>query len=158
MRLLLILPLAAILAIGCSRQGVSGQKGTPPGMEAQEGTQPDQEGLQGTWKFVSMGGSGKTRPPELIADIKVSIVGQQYTMTKGGKVLEQATMTADPWKQPKALDLTFTLGESKGQTFLCIYEVTGDTLRIAWSPGTARPSEFANRAGLRQDLWELRRE
>jgi uncharacterized protein (TIGR03067 family) len=90
--------------------------------------------------------------------MKVTIVGQQYTLTKGGTVLEQATLTADLWKQPKTLDVTFTQGEAKGQTFLCIYEVTGDTLRIAWSAGTARPSEFVNRAGLRQELWELRRD
>jgi uncharacterized protein (TIGR03067 family) len=158
MRLLPILPLAAALAIGCSRPDTSGQKGTPLGKDAQGSTQQEQKGLQGTWKVVSMGGSGKTQPPERIADMKVTIVGQQYTLTKGGKILEQATVTADPSKQPKTLDLTFTQGESKGQTSLCIYEVTGDTLRIAWSPGTARPSEFANRAGLRQDLWELRRE
>jgi hypothetical protein len=40
MRLLLILPLAALLAIGCSRQDTSGQKGTPPGNDPQEGAQP----------------------------------------------------------------------------------------------------------------------
>jgi uncharacterized protein (TIGR03067 family) len=158
MRLLLILPLAAVLAIGCSRHDTSGQKGTPPGKDAQESTQPGQKELQGTWKVVSMGGSGKTQSPERIADIKVTIVGQKYTLTKGGKILEQATVTADLSKQPKTLDVTFTQGEAMGQTFLCIYEVTGDTLRIAWSPGTARPSEFANQAGLRQELWELRRE
>jgi uncharacterized protein (TIGR03067 family) len=158
MRLLLILPLAAILAIGCSHQDTSGQKGTPPGKDAQGSTQQDQKELQGTWKVVSMGGSGKPRPPEFIADMKVTIVGQRWTLTKGGKILEQATVTADPSKQPKTLDVTFTQGESKGQTSVCIYEVAGDTLRIAWSIGTVRPSEFANRAGLRQDLWELRRE
>jgi uncharacterized protein (TIGR03067 family) len=131
MRLLLILSLAAILASGCFHRDTSGQKETPPGKDAQGGTQQDQKELQGTWKLVSMGGSGKTRPPEFIADMKVSIVGQQWTLTKGGKVLEQATLTADPSKQPKALDVTFTQSESKGQTVLCIYHVTGDTLRIA---------------------------
>jgi uncharacterized protein (TIGR03067 family) len=71
----------------------------------------------------------------------------------------RATLTADPSKQPGTLDLTFTQGEAKGQTATCIYEVTGDTLRMAWSrPGKPPPTEFANRAGLRQDLWELRRE
>jgi uncharacterized protein (TIGR03067 family) len=160
MRLLLILPLAAILAIGCSHQDTSGQKGTPPGKNAQGGTQPDQKGLQGTWKFVSMTtSSGKIRPPEQIADMKITISGQQYTLTKGGKALERATLTDDPSKQPKALDLTFTHGDAKGHTLTCIYEVTGDTLRIAWSElGKPRPTEFANREGLRQDLWELRRE
>jgi uncharacterized protein (TIGR03067 family) len=154
----MILPLAAVLVIGCSRQDTAGQKGTPPGKNAQGNTPQDQKELQGMWKVVSMGGSGKTRPPEFITDMKVTIVGQRWTLTKGGTILEQATVTADPSKQPKPLDVTFTQGESKGQTSVCIYEVTGDTLRIAWSIGTARPSEFANRAGLRQDLWELRRE
>jgi uncharacterized protein (TIGR03067 family) len=159
MRLLLTLPLAAVLALGCSRKDSSGQKGTPAGHDAQGGIPQDQKELQGTWKLVSMGGNGKTKPSDLIADMKVRISGQQYTLTKAGKVLEVATLSADPSKQPKTLDLAFTLGESKGQMLHCIYEVTGDTLRIAWSePGKARATEFVNRAGLRQDLWELRRE
>ena len=37
-------------------------------------------------------------------------------------------------------------GDLKGQTVLCIYEMTGDTLRIAFAePGKARPTEIANR-------------
>jgi uncharacterized protein (TIGR03067 family) len=106
-----------------------------------------------------MGGNGKFQPPERIADMKINISGQQYSLMKGGNVLEQATLTADTSKQPMALELAFTQGESRGQTLVCICEVKGDTLRIAWSePGKARPTEFVNRAGLRQDLWELRRE
>jgi uncharacterized protein (TIGR03067 family) len=147
-----------MLAIGCSRQDTSGEKGAPPAKESQGGAQQDRDELQGTWKFVSMGGSGKTRPSEFIADMKVTIVGQQWTLTKGGTVLEQATLTADPSKQPKTIDMKFTQGESKGQISLCIYEVTGDTLRIAISIGAVHPTEIANRAGLRQDLWEMRRE
>jgi len=159
MKSLLILPLVAVLAAGCSRQDTSGQGAAPPGQGARSGAAPDREGLQGTWKFLSMGGSGKARPPEFIADMRVTISGRQYALTKGGKVLEQATLTADPSQEPKAIDLAFTQGEAKGQTALAIYEITGGTLRIAWSePGKARPTEFANRAGLRQDLWELRRE
>jgi zinc protease len=40
MRLLLILPLAALLASGCSRQDTSGQKGAAPGKDFQGGAQP----------------------------------------------------------------------------------------------------------------------
>jgi uncharacterized protein (TIGR03067 family) len=98
-------------------------------------------------------------PPDRVADMKVTISGQQYTTTKGGTVIEQATLTTDPSKQPKTIDLAFTQGEAKGQTLSGIYEVTGDTLRIALAePGQARPTEIANRPGLRQDVWELRRE
>jgi uncharacterized protein (TIGR03067 family) len=98
-------------------------------------------------------------PPDRIGDMKVTISGRQYTTTMGGKVIELATVTPDLSKQPKTIDLAFTQGEAKGQTLLGIYEVAGDTLRIALSePGKARPTEIANRAGLRQDVWELRRE
>ena len=120
MRLLLILPLAALLAIGCNRQDTSGQKGAPPGKDSKGGAQ-DQKGLQGTWKVVSIGGNGKTMPPEQTGDMKVTITGQQYTTTKGGKVIEQATITTDPSKQPKTIDLTVTQGEAKGKTGLGIY-------------------------------------
>ena len=85
--------------------------------------------------------------------------GQQYSTTKSDKVIEQATMTTNPSKQTKSIDLNFKQGEAKRQTLLGIYEVTGNMLRIAVSePGNARPTEMANRSGLRQDVWELRRE
>jgi uncharacterized protein (TIGR03067 family) len=91
--------------------------------------------------------------------MKVTISGQQFKTTKGTKVIEQATITADPSKEPKTIDLAFTQGDVKGQTVLGIYEVTGDTLRIAMSePDKLRPTEIVNRDGLRQDVWELRRE
>jgi uncharacterized protein (TIGR03067 family) len=106
-----------------------------------------------------MGGNGNTMSPERIGDVKVTISGQQFTTTKSGKVVEEATMTTDPSKQPKTIDLTFTQGEAKGQTLLGIYEIDGDSLRIGLSgPGMARPTEIANRVGLPQDVWELRRE
>ena len=108
---------------------------------------------------VSIGGNGKTMPPDRVADMKVTISGQQYTTTKGGKVIEQEPITTDPSKQPKTIDLAFTQGEAKGQTLSGIYEVMGETVRIALAePGQARPTEIVNRPGLRQDVWELRRE
>jgi uncharacterized protein (TIGR03067 family) len=159
MKSLLILTFAAVLAIGCSRQDPSGPKGAVPAKEGPGNAQQDQKDLPGTWKVVTIGGNGKTMPPERIGDMKVTISGQQYTTTKSGKLIEQATMTTDPSKQPKTIDLAIMQGEAKGQTLLGIYEITDDTLRIAVSePGKARPTEIANRAGLRQDVWELRRE
>jgi uncharacterized protein (TIGR03067 family) len=108
--------------------------------------------LDGTWKVVST----SSRPPEQIADMRVIISGQQYTVTKGGQVVGRSTMTADPTKQPKTLDLAVTEGEKKGQIFPGIYELSGDTLRLAW--GQPRPTEISDRAGSLQEVWELRRE
>jgi uncharacterized protein (TIGR03067 family) len=159
MKVLVILPLATVLAIGCSRRDTSRQPGAGPGTQGPGAVRQDPDGLEGTWRVVSIGGNGKTTPPDRIADMRVTISGQQYTTTKGGTVIERATLTTDPSKQPKAIDLAFTQGEAQGQTLAGIYEVTGGTLRIALAePGHARPTEIANRAGLRQDVWKLRRE
>jgi uncharacterized protein (TIGR03067 family) len=158
---LLILLLAAVLALGCSREGTSGHRGNGNvrGEERPRGAQPEQTGLDGTWKVVSASFDGKPRPADRFRDIRVTISGRQYATTKGGQVVERATMTADPSKQPKTIDLAFAEGESKGQTLLGIYELSGDTLRIVMTePGKARPADFINRAGLRQEIWELRRE
>jgi uncharacterized protein (TIGR03067 family) len=159
MKFFVIPTLAAALAIGCSRQEPSGPKGAVPAKDGPTDARQDQKGLAGTWKVVTIGGNGKAMPPEGIGDMKVTISGQQYTASKSGRIIEQATMTTDPSRQPKTIDLTFTQGEAKGQTLLGIYEVTGDTWRLALSePGKVRPTEIANRAGLRQDVWELRRD
>jgi uncharacterized protein (TIGR03067 family) len=112
--------------------------------------------LVGTWKVVSTSSDGQTKPPEQIGDMRVIISGEQYTVAKGGQVVGRANMTADPTKQPKTIDLVVTEGEKKGQVFPGIYELSGDTLRIAWSQ--PRPTEISDRAGSQQEAWELRRE
>ena len=157
MKFHLLFAFVCALAIGCSPKDTSVQKGSQSNGQSQTNSVQNQNELQGTWKFISIGGNGTTKPPERIADMKVTISGQQFTTTKGGKIVEQATLVADLSK--KTIDLTITEGEGKGQTILGVYELAGDTLRIATSePGAVRPTEIVNRAGLRQDFWELRRE
>jgi uncharacterized protein (TIGR03067 family) len=154
----LILLLAAVLALGCSRESTSGHNRKVPGEDGRQGAPPEQAALDGTWKVVSAGFEGKTRPADRIGDLRVTFSGRQYTTMKGGQVVERATLAADPSRQPKTIDLAFTEGPSKGQTLLGIYELSGDALRIAWSERKERPTDFTNRAGLRQEVWELRRE
>jgi uncharacterized protein (TIGR03067 family) len=157
MRLLLLLGPVCVLAFGCSPKDTGVQKGSQSNAQFQTNTVQKQIEFQGTWKFVSIVGNGKTTPPERIADMKVTISGQQFTTTKGGKIVEQASLVTDSSK--KSIDLTITEGEGKGQKLLGVYEISGDTLRIAMSePGAVRPTEIVNREGLRQDIWELRRE
>jgi uncharacterized protein (TIGR03067 family) len=155
----LIMPMAVLFAVGCSNKDNTSQKNTPTSKDSQTADQKDQKGLPGTWKVVSIGGNGKTMSLDRVADMKVTISGQQYTTTKSGKIVEQATLATDPSKKPKTIDLVITQGESKGQTLLGIYDIEGDTLRISFAePGKVRPTEYTNRAGLPLDIWELRRE
>jgi hypothetical protein len=85
MKLLLSVALAVILMIGCS-----------PKDKAPETTAGPEKGeLEGKWKVRNMGGNGKSTPPEEIADMEVIISGNQYTMKKGGQIVEQATIVQD---------------------------------------------------------------
>jgi uncharacterized protein (TIGR03067 family) len=63
-----------------------------------------------------------------------------------GKVAARGTSRIDPAKRPKAIDLTPTEGEHKGQTARGIYEVEGDTLKICFAePDKPRPTEFTGK-------------
>lgn len=65
------------------------------------------------------------------------------TLTVAKEVL-QATYRLDPSKKPRAIDLTSTSGETKGRTYLGIYELDGDALKICFSEYEQdRPREFA---------------
>jgi uncharacterized protein (TIGR03067 family) len=58
-----------------------------------------------------------------------------------------ATVTIDPTKKPKRMDLTFSEGTGraerlKGKTQLDIYQLDGDTLKFAAPRGSNRPEAF----------------
>ena len=57
------------------------------------------------------------------------------------------TFTVDPGKKPARLDLKSTAGRCKGETLKCIYEQSGDTLRLCRpEPGKARPKTLGSKA------------
>jgi uncharacterized protein (TIGR03067 family) len=67
---------------------------------------------------------------------------------RAGKTFIATTIKLDPGKSPKAMDITFTEGESKGKVSLGIYKIEDDRLTICRAaPGTDRPSEFASKPG-----------
>jgi uncharacterized protein (TIGR03067 family) len=49
----------------------------------------------------------------------------------------------DTSKKPKTMDIIGAEGPNKGKTFLAIYELNGDTLRVCYNlGGKERPAEF----------------
>jgi len=74
-------------------------------------------------------------------------------------VINEGTVKLDPTKKPKAIDITFTAGERKGQMVLGIYEIEGDTFRVCVArPGDERPAEFSAKAGSGRTLVAYQRE
>jgi uncharacterized protein (TIGR03067 family) len=113
-----------------------------------EAVKKDMAGLQGQWSMVSAVVNGNPMPDEVRAAASRVTVGNVVTVMAGTNLLIQANITIDPSKNPKAMDYHMIGGHSKGYTTLGIYELEGDTLKSCYGPaGTARPSDFSNKAG-----------
>jgi uncharacterized protein (TIGR03067 family) len=109
------------------------------------------EKLAGEWQLVSAEKDGKKLPPEqLNKKERVVIKGDQYTVLNGAKVLQRSTLMIDSTTNPKTIDRSITDGVNKGQKYLGIYELDGDTLReCSVTSGRERPKEFAGGNGVR---------
>lgn len=101
---------------------------------------PDKELIQGRWKVVSSKDGGKDDPSEgLILCFK----NGKLTAKRSDEVKGEGSYTLDPRKNPKWIDVK--TGDS---TFLGIYELKGDTLKICHGkPGDKRSTKFASEAG-----------
>jgi RNA polymerase sigma factor (sigma-70 family) len=117
--------------------------------------------LQGTWKFVALESEGVVLPENVIKASGFRNVVQGNTLSliaPTGEVLSRATFRLDLVRTPRALDITFTEGPTRGATSLAIYELDGDTWKICIaSPGKDRPSKFVTEAGSGRGLQTLKR-
>jgi uncharacterized protein (TIGR03067 family) len=97
--------------------------------------------MQGAWTVESVRHSGADEPAESVAKDKVVIDGDKFTIKHDGRD-EESTIKLDPSKTPKALDVTLASGEA----MLGIYELDGDTLKIAVTGPPAKQPEEKGRA------------
>ncbi len=102
----------------------------------------DEDAILGTWaidKFDADGGNAPSQPNE----IKFVFAEKgKFTMDQGGPDHGDrggATYKIDPTAMLKEMDLSL-----HGESFLAIYELNGDTLKICipYKPNSARPTEF----------------
>jgi uncharacterized protein (TIGR03067 family) len=122
------------------------------------GGQQDGKMFQGTWLPVTAELGGKEFPEEVRKTIKLVLTPNTYVATVG-KESDEGTCKWDPAKKPKEVDITGVKGPNKGKTFLAIYELTGDTLRVCYDlSGKARPTEFKTTQGTSLYLVTYRRE
>jgi uncharacterized protein (TIGR03067 family) len=123
-----------------------------------ERVKKETEKLQGTWKLVALEQNGNKQPPDAIKNDKMIVTGDKYVLTLGGEHSE-GVQKIDPGKDPKWIDATTTKGEGKGQTFLGIYEVDGDTYRECYGlPGKERPKAFKTLPGSGQIMFTWRKQ
>jgi uncharacterized protein (TIGR03067 family) len=113
----------------------------------------DKETIQGTWAIVSGERDGQPIPEEAIKTIKLVFAGDKFTLDHDGQKSE-GTVKLAPDKKPKEMDI-----DTGGQTIKAIYQLEGDTLKIAHGPpGEARPKEFPKKEGSGLTVATLKRQ
>ena len=101
--------------------------------------------FQGEWVYVSSEKDGKKTPEEELKGVVRTIKGDQYTLSKGDKVLARGTIKVDPSKKPATIDVMRSDGD---RALLGIYEFDGDTQKVCLAaPGKDRPREFSAKEG-----------
>jgi uncharacterized protein (TIGR03067 family) len=113
---------------------------------AHAGTESDAREMDGIWKPLSAELAGKKYPQKILDTIKLVVKDGKYMVEVGG-LSDEGTVTYDPAKSPKTMDIKGTKGINKGKTFLVIYEMKGDEMRVCYDlSGKSRPTEFATKA------------
>lgn len=103
--------------------------------------------LQGTWLPTAAELGENPFDEATLKSMKLVLDGDKYTVTVG-KAIDKGTTKIDPAAKPKTMDIIGAEGPNKGKTFLAIYELKGDTLRVCYDlTGKARPSEFKTKKG-----------
>jgi uncharacterized protein (TIGR03067 family) len=117
------------------------------GLGLQAGRADDKADLQGTWLATSYERGGQAIEGERLQKTKLVIKEDMAEFFDGRDTGSPATITLDPGKKPKTLDVTIKQGGEE-RKLLAIYELQGDTLKLCWAaPGKDRPKEFTTKDG-----------
>jgi uncharacterized protein (TIGR03067 family) len=108
----------------------------------------DLDRLQGTWVLTSMETEGDDVPAESIKDWTATYERNRLTLRAGDRIRRRGLVTLAAERSPKAINTWDQDGPYEDQTVPGIYELKGDTLRLAFSrPGQERPKEFTSKTG-----------
>jgi uncharacterized protein (TIGR03067 family) len=109
----------------------------------------DRKKYTGTWQVVSLVVNGNKVEEDDVK--KITVVNEadgKWSIRVDGKVVARGTSKIDPGSKPRAIDLTTTEGDAKGQISLGIYEVGKDTRKVCIAEaGKERPTDFKSEAG-----------
>jgi uncharacterized protein (TIGR03067 family) len=133
--------------------GASMAASTSPSTEAKAGDE-----LQGTWEAVSAARNGGAA--EDLKGHRLTFSGERFTITSKGKMIYQGTYTIDSSQKPATIDFKNTAGQMKGRTWLGIYQLAGERLKIcdnADDVSRARPTAFVTERGSGQVLVDFNR-
>ena len=116
-----------------------------------------QKTIEGTWIPVSAEVGGQKLPDDALKGTKLVLKDGQY-FYHNDRGVDQGTYKLLTVDDSQAMDINGTEGPNKGRTFLAIYELSGDSLKICYDlEGKARPKQFKTEKGTKQFLAEYKR-
>lgn len=98
--------------------------------------------LQGTWVATDAELGGKKFPDDAIKTMSMEFDGTQYVSRLGEKA-DRGSYKIDGNKSPKSIEMTSVKGPNAGKTFVGIYELKEEQLRVCLDlGGKHRPKDF----------------
>lgn len=122
-----------------SDQGV-GEGRSPPATQKGDKPKPDKETIQGVWVARSAERNGEKFTEERLKNWE-ELHFKDGKLTRTGAIPDEGTYTINPDKKLKEIDLF-------GDTWVGIYELKGNTLKVAIRCGEDRPTEFDSKDAL----------
>jgi uncharacterized protein (TIGR03067 family) len=110
----------ALFAVGRVGADDAGQKAVKEELKA----------LSGTWEaeIVVRDGKEVPRPP---GGLTMVIDDARWALKFGGREVVSGLITVDPTRAPRTIDIRITEEDGKGDLLKGVYELKGDTLRMA---------------------------
>ncbi len=117
--------------------------------------------LAGTWQMVEAERDGSRAPDSWVASRTITFTADGHFINKTGEIDQtgEGEFILNLERMPKTVDLKTTSGPFSGKTLYCIYERTGDELKVCFDTfGTGRPTEFTSGPGSGHFLTVYRRQ
>ena len=115
------------------------------------------EAHHGTWEQTERLKDGKPAAGSTASGVTVKFNGREFHFFDNGKEIQSGTYTFDLSKSPRTIDILVKEDTAKvedrdvkGKTLLYVYEVKGDTLKMAGphdNMPSARPSDLTGSVG-----------
>jgi phage tail-like protein len=109
-------------------------------------TRRELEKFEGAWEIADFNSNGIE--DQSMRKAAVVIRGNQFEVTLADGSSRHGSLSIDPNRNIKSIDITYNDGPLQGKTFHGIYRFDGDKLIDCYSgPGQERPSKFESRPG-----------
>src|SRR5258708_7169808 len=101
--------------------------------------------IVGTWQMTKAVLGGAALSKKTVQSIRLELTDKTYSLT-GAESPDKGTCELSLAKKPYGIDVKGTEGPNKGKTFLAIFELDGDVLRVCYDlSGKKRPAKFESK-------------